>query len=83
MLKRSIPESLIWFKEIRLIFKVYDHFSRTKTEIGNSRPWKTRENLYEKDPVVDKDIINFVGSIVLRHITQLICNASAIYEGMT
>ena len=82
MIKRS-RGFLIWFKEIRLIFKVYDHFSRTKTEIGNCQPWKTRENLYEKDPVVDKDIINFVGSIVLRHITQLICNASAIYEGMT
>ena len=65
--------------EIRLIFKFYDHLSSTKTEFENSRPLKT----CGKDQVVDKDIVTFVGSIVLRHITQLICNASAIYEGMT
>jgi len=29
---------------------------------------------------VDEDLLLFVGGLMLRHITQLICNASAIYE---
>ena len=32
--------------------------------------------------LTNEDILTFVGSIILRHITQLICNASAIYEGI-
>ena len=30
---------------------------------------------------VNEDLLIFVGSAILRHIVQLICNASAIYEG--
>ena len=30
---------------------------------------------------VDEELLIYVGSTILRHITQLICNASAIYEG--
>ena len=29
---------------------------------------------------VDEDSVVFIGSIILRHITQLVCNASAIYQ---
>ena len=29
---------------------------------------------------IDEDNVVFVGGIILRHITQLVCNASAIYE---
>ena len=29
---------------------------------------------------VDEDLVLFVGGIIFRHITQLICNASAIYQ---
>ena len=29
---------------------------------------------------VDEDLLLYVGGLMLRHITQLVCNASAIYE---
>ena len=39
-------------------------------------------NEFDSNGKADDDTVTYVGSIILRHITQLICNASAIYEGM-
>ena len=50
--------------------------------LEENQPLENRETSDSIASIVDKDVIKFVGSLVLRHITQLICNASAIYEGI-
>ena len=37
-------------------------------------------SLNKKQVEVSEDTLNFVGALILKHIVQLVCNASAIYE---
>jgi len=46
---------------------------------GGSRPRVRKTSSCSVDDV-DEELVLFVGGVILRHITQLICNASAIYE---
>ena len=52
-------------------------------KIGGSshhRQLVRRQSSSSSTAEVDEDLLLFVGGLMLRHITQLVCNASAIYE---
>lgn len=60
------------------------NISNERNEAYEIREHETMRNYNEFDSngKADDNTVTYVGSIILRHITQLICNASAIYEGM-
>ena len=47
---------------------------------SSSNPPIRRSSTSDALDAVDEDLLIFVGSTIFRHITQLVCNASAIYE---